>query len=128
MSHDAPSRDAVVLVVEDEALVRMITVDVLSEAGFEVIEADSADAALPIIEARDDLRILVTDVRMPGRMDGLELARHVSSCRDDIVILVTSGHARPSGDELPPRARFIGKPYRVEALVAEVRQLATRAR
>ena len=128
MSHDALPHDAVVLVVDDELLVRMITVDVLVDAGFQVIEADCADAALPIIEARDDLRVLVTDVRMPGSMDGLELAHHVSSRRDDVVILVTSGHARPTRDELPPRASFIGKPYRAEALVAEVRQLAFQRR
>lgn len=109
-------------------LVRMITVDVLADAGFQVIEADCADAALPIIAARDDIRIVVTDVRMPGSMDGLALARHVSARRDDVAILVTSGHARPTRDELPPRASFIGKPYRAEALVAEVRQLAFRRR
>ncbi len=128
MSDTLLPRDSVVLVVEDELLVRMITVDVLAEAGFEVIEADCADAALPIIDSRDDLRILVTDVRMPGSMDGLALARHVSSRRDDVVILITSGHARPSRDELPPGASFIGKPYRVETLLAEVRQLASQRR
>ncbi|MDO9489133.1 MAG: response regulator [Sphingomonadaceae bacterium] len=128
MSPDALLSDAVVLVVEDELLVRMITVDVLVDAGFQVIEADSADAALPIIDARDDLRILVTDVRMPGSMDGLALARHVSARRDDVVILITSGHARPTREELPPRASFIGKPYRAETLLAEVRQLTAAAR
>jgi len=128
LSYDALPPDAVVLVVEDEILVRMITVDVLADAGFQVIEADCADAALPILEARDDIRIVVTDVRMPGRMDGLELARHVASRRDDIVILVTSGHARPTRDELPARASFIGKPYRAETLLAEVRQLASLGR
>lgn len=124
MSCDAFSAETVVLVVEDEILVRMVTVDVLADAGFRVIEADCADAALPILAARDDIRIIVTDIRMPGRMDGLELARHVAARRNDVVILVTSGHARPSREELPPRASFIGKPYRAEALLAEVRQLA----
>lgn len=124
MSDEQLRHDAVVLVVEDEFLVRMITVDVLTDAGFEVIEADSADAALPIIDARPDLRILVTDVRMPGSMDGIALAHHVASRRNDVGILVTSGHARPTRGELPPRTSFIGKPYRAESLLAEVRQLA----
>lgn len=128
MRHDDHHSDPVVLVVEDEILVRMIAVDVLADAGYRVIEAESADAALPIIDSRDDIRIIVTDVRMPGRMDGLELARHVASQRDDVVILVTSGHARPSRDELPPRSAFIGKPYRAETLLAEVRQLASAGR
>lgn len=123
MSQDAPPADTVILVVEDEALVRMITVEVLADAGFEVIEADCADAALPIIAARDDIGIVVTDVRMPGCMNGIELAHHIAAQRDDVAILVTSGHARPTRFDLPRRATFIAKPYRAEALVDEIRQL-----
>ncbi len=121
MPKNAP--DTVILVVEDEALVRMITVEVLADAGFEVIEADCADAALPIIAARDDIGIVVTDVRMPGCMDGLELAHHIAERRKDVAILVTSGHARPTRDDLPARASFIAKPFHAETLIDEIRQL-----
>src|SRR3954471_15535056 len=68
-------RRPVVLVVEDEGLVRMFVTDVLEEAGFEVAEAENAEAGLLALHARPDVRVLFTDVNMPGRIDGLELAR-----------------------------------------------------
>jgi CheY-like chemotaxis protein len=93
-----PVRDPeTVLLVEDEALVRMLGVDVLEEAGYRVIEAANADVALKVLEADPDaIAILVTDVHMPGSMDGEGLARIVDQRWPWIRVIITSGQARLS--------------------------------
>jgi CheY-like chemotaxis protein len=104
-------RRAVVLVVEDEALLRLNATMVVEDAGFEAIEAANADEALRILEARDDIRIVFTDIRMPGSMDGLRLASAVRDRWPPIQFIVTSGHATPSAQDLPAGGHFIQKPY-----------------
>jgi CheY-like chemotaxis protein len=104
-----------VLVVEDEALVRMTLVDVLDDAGFNVIEAVHADDAL---QSAPDIKAVVTDVEMPrGSINGFELARRVRTDRDDIGILIVSGRVAPKHGELPEGALFIGKPVDPDTLV-----------
>ena len=100
----SPGR-TVVLVAEDESLVRMFTADFLVEAGYTVIEASSAVAALRQLEVTPNVRVLLTDVEMPGEMDGLELAREVQSRWPEVVIIVTSGRARP-GREVEKELRI----------------------
>jgi DNA-binding NtrC family response regulator len=104
------SKKAVVLVVEDEPLLRIITVEILEEAGFEVIEAANADIAVRFLEARMDIRIVVTDVDMPGSMDGMKLAAAVRSRWPRIEIVIVSGQKRPLTNTLPDRAVFFPKP------------------
>lgn len=101
----------VVLVVEDEALVRLVAAEELLDAGFRVIEAHDADEALALLGARPDCAALVTDVRMPGAMDGIALAQRVARERPHMRIVVVSGHATPSAAALPPGATFLAKPY-----------------
>ena len=109
---DKPSpQRAVVLVVEDEALVRMFAVDVLEEAGFEVIEAENGDVALTTLRARPEVQVLFTDVDMPGSIDGFELARITAREHPEIRIVVVSGKAAPGPGDLAPGAQFIAKPY-----------------
>ena len=112
-----------VLLVEDEALVRMLGVDVLEEAGFEVIEAGNADEALRILEARSDVEVLFTDVDMPGSMDGLALARTVYARWPQVRVLIVSGKVRPGPTEVPPGGVFLGKPYEPAVLVRQLREL-----
>ena len=85
----------VVLVVEDEALIRMLAVDVLEEAGFEVIEAPSADYAVLVLDKRDDIRVVFTDVDMPGRLNGFQLARHIQDHHHRVRVIIGSGKCRP---------------------------------
>ena len=87
----------VVLLVEDQPLVRMLAADILEEAGFEVTEAATAPEALNHLERSDDVRVVFTDVDMPGGMNGLELARIVHARWPHIALVVTSGVCRPSG-------------------------------
>lgn len=110
MSNATQSRK-VVLVVEDEPLVRILAVDGLEEAGFEVLESANADQALATLAERDDIDVLFTDINMPGEMDGLELASEVHHRWPSIDVIVTSGLVAPRATDMPDGGRFIGKPY-----------------
>lgn len=99
------------MVVEDECLIRLDTVDRLAEAGFDVIEAGDADEAIRILEEGAEVRVLFTDVEMPGSMDGFALARVARDRWPAIGIVVASGRRQPDGTSLPDRGQFFGKPY-----------------
>lgn len=103
----------VVLVVEDEAIIRMILVDALEDAGFVTVEAGHADAATATFATRQDIAAVVTDLQMPGEMDGLGLARWMDSHAAHVPIIITSGLDRlPDGADLSPSiARVVTKPY-----------------
>lgn len=113
-----------ILLVEDETLIRMIAADVLIDAGYRVVEAGDANEALVLLEARADARVLVTDVNMPGDVDGFGLAHLVSKRWPGIAVVVTSGRARPGPGDLPHNAIFLPKPYQPSALVAAVQKAA----
>ena len=106
----------VILVVDDELLLRMLAIEVAEEAGFEVLSAASADEAIVVLEARGDVRLVFTDIRMPGSMDGLRLAHAVRHRWPPVELIVTSGHRLVDADQLPERGRFVAKPYDVAAL------------
>jgi CheY-like chemotaxis protein len=99
-----------VLIVEDEPVVRLCAVETVEGAGFEVIEAANADEAIRILESRSDIRVVFTDLHMPGSMDGLKLAHAVRNRWPPIKIIVTSGHERIAEQDLPAGGRFLAKP------------------
>jgi len=103
----------VVLVVEDEVIIRMMLVDALEDAGFVTVEAGSADAAVARFATRADIAVVVTDLRMPGAMDGLGLARWMCSHAAHVPIIITSGLDRlPDATDLNPCImRVVLKPY-----------------
>jgi DNA-binding NtrC family response regulator len=116
------AKPTTVLLVEDEALVRMFADEVLTEeGGLKVIPASNADEAMAILYVRPDVRVLFTDVNMPGSMDGVQLAHAVRKRWPDIALIVTSGRG-PSAP-LPPGARFIMKPYTPDALVTMIKDM-----
>ena len=115
MGHDFASMK--ILVVEDEPLIRLGLVSVIEEAGFVVLEAPNADAAIRLLEADSTIRMVVTDVDMPGSMDGIKLARYVRNKWPPIKLVVISGKVGVKPGELPEGARFMGKPYQETALV-----------
>jgi two-component system, response regulator PdtaR len=114
----------VVLVVEDEPLLRMMAVEVVEEAGFVALQAKDADEAVVLLESRSDISLLFTDIDMPGSMDGLKLAHAVRGRWPPIKILLVSGQVRLEPSALPSSSRFVGKPYRAAAMVEELRSLA----
>jgi CheY-like chemotaxis protein len=123
----------VVLVVEDEAMVRQFTVDALGELGYRVLEADGGEAALRLLDAHPEVALLFTDVVMP-EMDGRRLADEALRRRPDLKVLFTTGYSRNAvvhNGVLDPDVHLIGKPFTVEALAAKLREvldgIATRA-
>ncbi|MBO1906148.1 response regulator [Microvirga sp. 3-52] len=120
--HTSPLRP-VVLLVEDEPFVRMATADALEDAGFEVIETANAHAAQEALLRRTDIRVLFTDVRMPGSMNGLELASLVRSRWPHISVVITSGHLEPDDGMLPREVVFIAKPYGEQVPARAIRAL-----
>jgi two-component system, response regulator PdtaR len=121
MADNPPMGLTVVLVAEDEALIRMFTAGFLIEAGYTVVEASNAAEAITELESDANVRVLLTDVEMPGDMDGLELAREVQRRWPDVVIIVTSGRVRPHRDDLAG-AEFFQKPLREQAVVETIRE------
>ena len=113
----------VVLIVEDEFLLRMNAVDMVGAAGFEVVAAANADEALEILETRYDVTVIFTDIQMPGSMDGLKLARAVRGRWPPIKIIATSGHADVRETDLPEGGRFVPKPYDSAQVAGVLREL-----
>ena len=112
-----------VLVVEDEVLVRLHAVSLLEEAGFRTLQAGSADEAIALLETREDIRIVFTDINMPGDLDGLKLAHAIRHRWPPIELVLTSGQANISDEDLPERGVFLEKPYQRTELVRMMRLL-----
>jgi CheY-like chemotaxis protein len=113
---------ATILVVEDEMMIRMSTVDMVEDAGYAPLEAVDADRAVAILESRSDIALMVTDIQMPGSMDGLDLARAVHARWPSIKIIVVSGDLKQPID-LPAESRFIGKPLEPRDMISQMRNM-----
>src|SRR5260370_11432317 len=118
----------VVLIVEDEFLLRMDAVDMIAAAGFEVVEAGNADEAIEILESRRDITVVFTDIQMPGSMDGLKLARAVRGRWPPIKIVATSGQLDVRETDLPEGGRFLAKPYSSIQVTGILRDLTAAGR
>jgi two-component system, response regulator PdtaR len=112
-----------VLVVEDEALVRMVATDIAEEADFDVISVATADEAMVVLEGGIDVSVVFTDVHMPGSIDGLGLARSVHERWPPIGLIVTSGRGQVSEHDLPEGGRFLAKPYDAGTLKQALREI-----
>ncbi|MES2833270.1 MAG: response regulator [Pseudomonadota bacterium] len=115
-----------VLVVEDEALVRMNATVMLETAGYIVLAADSGASGLEQLGLHPEIGVLFTDINMPGDFDGLELARQVHRLRPDVHLILTSGLMRPARHELSG-GEFIAKPYDDAGVADLIRVAAGRA-
>ena len=114
---------AVILVVEDEMLLRMRVVNMVEDAGYIPVEAVDADNALAILQSRSDIALLLTDIQMPGSMNGLELAHAVHDRWPPIKIILASGQLKLSTTDIPPDSRFFGKPLSSDEIIAEMRDM-----
>lgn len=102
----------VVLVVEDEPIIRMNAVAVIEDAGYYVIEAADADEAIRLLETRPDIRVVFTDIEMPGgSMDGLKLIHAVRRRWPPVILILASGRVSPLVGDMPPETVFLRKPY-----------------
>ncbi|HVJ52328.1 MAG TPA: response regulator [Aliidongia sp.] len=118
-----PKPDAIrarILIVEDEPMLRATIAESLRDAGFSVVEAANADEAFTYIEAGASVDLVFSDVRMPGSLDGLALARKLKTTNPSLSVILTSANFRPGNiDDLGP---FIRKPYRLAEVKAQVIQ------
>ncbi|HEY5363790.1 MAG TPA: response regulator [Aestuariivirga sp.] len=114
---------AVVLVVEDHPLIRLSAMELVEAAGFGAVGAENADAAIAILEARADIRLVFTDVEMPGSIDGLKLAHYIRDRWPPVHLIVVSGKGMLDENELPAGSRFFSKPYSDNTIVAEMTRL-----
>jgi CheY-like chemotaxis protein len=112
-----------VLVVEDEAFLLFAIADELREAGYDVLEASNADQAISLLETHQDIRILFTDIDMPGSMDGLRLSAAVRDRWPPVKIIVTSGKQQPARNAMPSGGVFLPKPYEAAAVAATIQGL-----
>jgi CheY-like chemotaxis protein len=113
----------VVLVVEDEMLLRMRAVGMVEDAGYTSVEAVDADEAVEILESRSDIALLFTDIQMPGSMDGLKLAFAVHERWPPIKIILVSGKLELSKIDIPADSRFFGKPLEATEMIAEMQDM-----
>lgn len=116
--------NTIVMVVEDEPLLRMAAADLVEGAGFEVVEAANATDAVRILESRADIRIVFSDIDMPMGIDGMKLAALIRDRWPPIEIVLVSGHVEPLPADLPPRTVFFPKPYKEAEIVAQIRKFA----
>jgi CheY-like chemotaxis protein len=119
---ETTDRPILVLVVDDEPLVRMLGADILEDAGFGVVEAGDAAEALEKLKDHPDVSVLFTDINMPGALDGLDLARVVHESRPDIRLLIASGRVRPDPGDLPA-GQFVAKPWDAEDVIGRIRRM-----
>ena len=113
----------VVLVVEDEMVLRMRAVDMVEDAGYTSVAAVDADEAVSILESRSDIALLLTDIQMPGSMDGLKLAFAVHERWPPIKIILVSGKLKLSKVDIPANSRFFGKPLEATEMTAEIQDM-----
>ena len=113
--------DRVALVVDDEPFARLSAVQVLVDQAYMVLEAADADEALQLLDRNDDVSLVVTDIAMPGRMDGLALARHLRRRDLRLALVVATGRAPMNAEDLPAAAQYLQKPYGAHALLQSVR-------
>jgi PAS domain S-box-containing protein len=117
---DARPTGEVILVVEDNDEVRGVAVEALGQLGYGVVEASDADQALQRLDSNPEVKLLFTDVRMPGRLTGVDLAREAVTRRPGLKVLYTSGYV---GTDLDPNDDVLQKPYRAHDLAVKVRQV-----
>jgi len=113
----------IILVVEDDWLLRLVTVELALDAGFVALEAANADEALIILERRADIAVMFTDIDMPGTIDGLKLAHAVRHRWPPIKIIIVSGKTHLNDADLPSETQFFSKPYSVPHMISELRSL-----
>lgn len=121
-----PNR-SVILVVEDDANIRMAALELVANAGFEAVDARDADEAIRILEARPDIHLVFTDVGMPGTMDGIALAHYIRRRWPPVKLIVASGKAIIDESHLPAGSRFFTKPYSERTIVGAITALLSDA-
>lgn len=119
----------VVLIVQEELVIRMEVVEAFETGGFKIFQADAAEAAIDVLQREPTIRVVFTDVDLPGTMDGMTLAHYVRHRWPPTILLVGSGRAVLDTGALPSTSRFVRKPYSsgnlAEAVLGALSQIGT---
>jgi DNA-binding NtrC family response regulator len=110
-----------ILIVEDDVLANEHLEFILQQAGYEVLSATSADEAAELLEDHEDVQLLVTDINLPGTMNGLKFAAAAKARRPEMKIIIVTGYSAPKDDEIPSGSLFIPKPYNARKMIEAVR-------
>jgi len=113
-----------VLVVEDEPIIRMNAVAMIEEAGYDVIEASNADDAILLLETRPEIRVVFSDIEMPGSMNGLNLIHAVRRRWPRVVLILASGRISPLVGEMPSETVLLRKPCAEHDIINVIRKAA----
>lgn len=113
-----------ILIVDDEPLIRLNLADFFEDEGFEVFEAEDAERAIGVMEANPRIRVVLTDVQMPGSMDGVMLAHYIRDRWPPTVLVVASGAVSVEENALPTRAAFVSKPFDPRYVLGEIQRLS----
>lgn len=124
MGQRTPITNRSILIVEDEALIRFDLVDYFEDAGFKVFEAENADEAITVLDRNSCVRVVLTDIQMPGSMDGLRLAHHVRDRFPPTILFIVSGAIVPDRSDLPAGSCFLAKPFNPRVVVRKVEGLS----
>ena len=118
------TRPKIVILAEDEGLIRMMMADELGDRGFEVLQAANAEEAIELLGIHGAaVQALFTDIHMPGSVDGLGLAKHTHQHFPKVALVLASGHSNPSPQELPPGSRFFPKPYDIDKVIQHLQSV-----
>jgi CheY-like chemotaxis protein len=121
LDEDQTVGERIILLVEDEFLIRLMLGEALRDEGFIVLEASDGDEGLAVLQSGQAVDVMITDVRMPGGIDGMELTRRSKGLAPARPVIVCSGHLLPTESE--PADAFFAKPYSAEALIEEIGRL-----
>ena len=110
-----------IVIVEDDVLANEHLEFILQQAGYEVFSATSADEAAELLDDHEDVQLLVTDINLPGTVDGLKLAAAVKARRPEMNIIITTGYSAPKDEEIPQGSLFLPKPYNAQKMIEAVR-------
>ena len=124
MGESLDYRRYAVLVVEDDPMLLMEAMELVEDAGLSAYGARNADAAIGLLERHPDIRVLFSDVEMPGSMDGLKLARAVRNRWPPVIIIMTSGRAKLTAGDMPENGMFFAKPYPPAEIVKTLNRIA----
>lgn len=123
MGQSKPLAARSILIVEDEALIRFELVDFFEEAGFKVSEAENAAEAIKVLAADSSIRVVLTDVQMPGSMNGIKLAHYIRDRHPPTLLVVTSGVLSPTTSDLPTNCFFIPKPFNNRQVLGRIESM-----
>lgn len=123
MGQSKPISSSTILIVEDEAIIRFELIDLFEEEGYRVFGAADADEAIAILDEHGEVRVVLTDIEMPGSMNGLKLAHYIRDRFPPTLLLVASGRVSVPASEMPEHSAYLAKPFDPAAMLRKIDEM-----